>query len=174
VRTIDATKFTHSPFGSLEEWAGVYCPFELPADPREFAFRWNDGRDAMGSIWYSALELRGAEALAVYTDGPMNGMAAITRNHMGKGEVIMLGTMPPPDDIKQLLWSVGIPPYPGVTSNLLTVPRSGTAGSGLIAIELENRPAMLTLDHSMTDLLTGQIYNDIVDLAPYSVLVLKD
>jgi beta-galactosidase len=174
VRTVDATKFTHAPFGSLEEWAGVYCPYELPADPREFSFRWTDGRDAIGSIWYSAFELRGAECLASYTDGPMEGMAAITRHRMGKGQVILLGTMPPLADIKQLLWDAGVSPYPGTTTNLLTVPRSGTAGQGIIAIELENKPAMLTLDHPMTDLLTGQTYNDIVDLAPYSVVVLKD
>ena len=32
-RTIEGTKFTHAPFGSLEEWGGIYCNirFRRPA-----------------------------------------------------------------------------------------------------------------------------------------------
>jgi beta-galactosidase GanA len=173
IRTVDATKFTHSPFGTLEEWAGVYTKYEIPADPHEFTFRWNDGRESTGSSWYSAFEPRGAEVLATYGDGPMEGLAAVTRNKLGKGEVITLGTMPPMDDIKRLLWNVGIAPFAGATSNLLVVRRSGAVGSGLIAVELENRPAMLTLDTPMTNLLNGQRYTGVVDLEPYAVMVLQ-
>lgn len=174
IRTLDATKYMNSPFGSLESWAKLYCLYEIPSDPHEFSMRWNDGRETTGSIWYNAFELRGADALATYTEGPLEGLTAISRTEIGKGQIIVLGTMPRPDDIRQLILDLGIQAMPGVTSNLLTVPRQGQAGTGMIVVELENKPAMITLDHPMTDLISGQQYEGIVDLAPYSVMVLAD
>lgn len=174
IRTLDATKYTYSPFGKLEEWAQIFCLYEIPADPNEFAMRWNDGRETTGSIWYNAFELRGAEALATYTEGPLEALAAITRTRIGKGQIIALGTMPRPDDIRQLMLHLGLQATPGVTSNLLTVPRAGQAGTGMIVVELENKPAMITLDRPMTDVISGLQYEGIVDLAPYSVMVLAD
>jgi beta-galactosidase GanA len=180
--TLDATKHTHAPFGCLEEWAGVYCPFELPADPREFALQWNDGRTSSGSVWYSAFEPRDAETLASYTEGPIRDLAAVTRKTIGNGQIIVLGTMPQPDDLQRLILdlcgSVGIQPSLGerqkASENLLVVPRSGPAGSGLVTVEIHNRPATLTLDHKMTDLITGQAHEGTLNLPPYAVMVLKD
>lgn len=176
VRTVDATKYWSSLFGSLEEWTNTYCLYEIPADPHEFTMRWSDGRESSGAIWYSAFELRStdAEALATYTDGPLEGLTAVSRTRVGRGQIILLGTLPRPEDLRTLLLDIGIDAVPGVTSNLLTVPRKGDAGSGMIVVELENKPAMVTLDHPMRDLISGMRYEGIVDLEPYSVLVLID
>jgi beta-galactosidase GanA len=177
IRTLDATKYTHAPFGSLEEWTGVYCPFEIPADPREFNMRWNDGRTGSGSVWYSAFEPRGADVLATYTEGPMQRMAAVTHTQVGQGQIILLGSMPQPTDLSQLLLTVcesaDIHPVTDASSNLLVAPRNGQSGSGLVVVEMENRPATLTLPGRMTDLITNQPYEGRLDVPPYGVMVLK-
>ncbi|HET6455846.1 MAG TPA: beta-galactosidase trimerization domain-containing protein, partial [Armatimonadota bacterium] len=177
VRTMAGVKFTHSPYGSLEEWAGVYCKYEIPGDPHEFGIRWNDGRESEGSVWYDGLELRGAEALATYTNGPLAGLAAVTKCTLGKGQIIMLGTMPQPEDLKALLLSIakeaGVTPVADASENLVVIPREGSGIKGLVAIEVENRPATLTLPSPMTDLLTGKSRKGKVEVPAYGVMVLK-
>lgn len=178
MRTVEATKFTHSPFGSLEEWAGVYCKYQLPGDTHKFALRWADGDESAGSLWQDGLEpRRDTEALATYTEGPLKGLAAATRRKMGKGEVIMLGTVPSPENLQKLILDAGkdagVAPVAEASSNLLVVPRQGAAGKGLMVVELENRPASIHLQQPAVDLLTGKQHSGKITLDPYSVMALK-
>ena len=175
--TIDAAKFTHSPFGSLEQWTETYCNYQIPGDPHDFGLRWSDGSESCGSIWYDGFEAGGAEILAAYTEQPFKGLAAVVRKKFGKGQIILLGTMPREEDMKKLLLSVckeaGIKPAAQASSNLLVVHRNGKAGEGLIVVEFENRPASLTLTQSATDLLTGRKHKGKIEVPPYGVMVLK-
>lgn len=177
IRDLDGGKFTHAPYGSLEQWAGVYCKYEIPGHPRTFKLRWADGREAEGSVWFDGLEPRGAKALATYTEGPLAGLAAVTERKMGKGRVILLGTMPAGADMTALLGrlaaEVGIQPAAEASGNLVVAPRGGKAGRGLIAVEVRNRPATLTLPQPATDLLTGQRHRGQIDIEPFGVRVLK-
>jgi beta-galactosidase GanA len=175
--TLDATKFTHSPFGFLEQLMEAYCNYQIPGDPQDFALRWSDGSESCGSIWYDGFEAGGAEVLATYTEQPFEGLAAVLRKKVGKGQIILLGTMPRHEDLKKLLLSecgqAGIGPVAEASSNLLVVPRKGKAGEGLIAVEFENRPASLTLTRPAVDLLTGRKHNEKVKIQSYGVMVLK-
>lgn len=177
VRTIHATKFTHAPYGSLEEWMGIRCRYEIPADPHEFGLRWWDGRSSAGSVWYDGLELRGAQALATYTEYPLQGLAAVARQKIGRGQIIMLGTLPQPEDLQKLLITIGndvdVRPVAEASPNLVIVPREGQAGSGLAVAEVENQPAKLAIGGLMADLLTGKKYEGTVEVPPYGVMVLK-
>ncbi len=178
VRTPQATKYTQAPYGSLEAWGGVHTRYEIPGDPRDFALRWADGRASTGSVWHSGYEPRGSEALATYTDGPLAGLAAVTRRAMGKGHVVLLGTMPQPDDFASLVAGLcreaGIAPAAEASPNLLVVPRAGVAGSGCVAVEIENRAATLALPRAATDVLTGRRLQGEVAVPPYGVLVLRE
>jgi beta-galactosidase GanA len=177
VRTRDGAKYTHAPFGTLEEWAGVHCKYEIPADPRGFRIRWADGRESLGSVWHSGFELRGAKALATFTDNELNGLAAITRRRLGKGQVILLGTMPSVEDLQRLLLEIageaGVKPVAESSPNVLAVPRAGKAGKGMVLVEYERKPGRVELPGPMTDLLTGKRHNGTVELAPYAVMALK-
>lgn len=177
VRTTDGTKFTSSPFGCLEEWSGVYCRYQLPGDPRDFALTWADGTESKGSLWYDGFEPKTAETLATYTEGHNKGLAAVTSNKMGKGRVIVLGTLPLADDLKWLMVSAaaqaGILPVAEASENLLVIPRKGETGEGIIVMEYENRPASFVLPCEAVDLLTGRKHSGTVDIPPYSVMVFK-
>lgn len=177
VRNTHAAKFTHAPYGSLEEWAGIYCKYEIPADPRDFKMRWADDRETNGSVWYDGLELRGAEALATYTEGPFAGLAAITRKNMGKGQIIVLGTMPQPSDFQSLLLSIGketgVLPVAKASENVLVVPRTGEGQDGMVVMEIEHKPGHIVLPNKMMDILTGKEHTGMLELEPYTVMVLK-
>jgi beta-galactosidase GanA len=176
IRTVHAAKFTHAPFGSLEDWAGVRCRYSVPGDPRDFSIRWHDGRASRGSLWYDGLELRGAEALAAYTEAPFEGMSAATRHKLGRGQLVVLGTMPVAADLGRLLvWlgrEVGVQPVADASDNLIVVPREGQGCRGSVVVEVENRPGTLVAASPTTDLLTVARYEGQISVAPYGVLVL--
>jgi len=173
IRTVDGAKYTHTPYGSLEEWAGIFGKYQVPGTPYEFSLQWADGRAGKGAVWYDGFELRGAEALATYTDGPCGGLAAVTRTKMGKGQIIVLGTALSPEELSQLLITAGAQPVAQASSNLLVVPREGEAGKGAVIVEIENKSATLTLDRPVTDLIDGQHLEGTLELAPYTVMVLQ-
>jgi beta-galactosidase GanA len=177
IRTPDATKFTHAPYGFLEDWAGIYCRHQIPADPHEFNLRWSAERESTGSIWYDVLESNGAVILAEYTDAPFAGMGAVTDMPFGDGRVIVLGTMPQPEDLQNLIINyakdLGIQPSADASDNLVIVPREGEDGEAFIVIEIENRLGGLALTKPMTDILTGVQYEGIMTIDPYAVLILK-
>lgn len=178
IRTVHATKFTHAPYGSLEEWAGVYTRFELPTGTQEWNLAWADGHESTGGIWYDAIELRGAAALATYTDGPCAGLAAITRTQIGKGQIILLGTMPPAEEFARLVTAtaapLGISTVAQASDNLLIVPREGGGQRGLVIAEVENKAGVVTLDRPMRDLLTGNTYTAEITVPAYGVMVLSE
>lgn len=176
-RTLEATKFKHSPFGSLEQWTETFCEFQIPGDPQDFELEWSDGSKSQGSIWYDCFSKEMAETLAVYTQAPLKGHAAIVRKKLGKGQIIMLGTMPANEELKKLLLSIcdgaGIIPSIKTSENLLAVPRKGKTQEGIIAVEFENKSGVLTLDRPATDLLTGRKYKNKIEIEPYGVMVLE-
>jgi beta-galactosidase GanA len=178
VRDLNGCKYRHSPYGTLEEWAGVRSRFEIPGDPRDFRFAFSDGSRARGSHWYDAMDLRGARAVAKYTEGPMKGRAAIAENAMGKGRIVVLGTMPEPKALKKLVASVarraGVKPAAVASANLLVVPRSGKGGEGLGVAEVRNKAAWLRLTRRAVDLTTGRKQQaGVVKIKPFQVMVLK-
>jgi beta-galactosidase len=175
-RTFDGAKFRHAPFGSLEEWGGVYAKYQVPAHPKGIKVRWDDCTEMESSLWQCGFEPRGADVLAWYLENELAGLAAVTRHKMGKGHVVALGTMPPADQlvglVRRIAGEAGIPPVVSATSNLLYVPRAGAAGEGAILVEMENRPAFCALPRPATDLLTGQDLSGTVEVPPYGVSVL--
>jgi beta-galactosidase GanA len=177
VRTLDGTKHVHAPFGCLEEWAGVFCKYELPGDPRDFALRWSDGTASQGSLWYAGFEPRGAKTVAAYADGPLAGLAAVTETPFGKGRIILLGTLPLTEDLRRLMLRVAaecdIRPAADATPNVLVVPREGDAGTGAIVVEIENRPGTLTLPGPARDVLSDTEFSGEVEIRPYQVMVLQ-
>jgi beta-galactosidase len=177
IRTIEATKYRHAPFGHLEEWAGIRCKHQIPANPRDFAYRWADGTESMGSIWYDGFESTGADVLATYSEGPLAGLAAVTSHSVGKGKIVVLGTTPCESDLVKLIANlcpeVDVRPVADASPNLLVVPRLGDEVEGLIAVEMGNAPARLHVPERYTDLLTGASVSGEIEIGPYGVLALR-
>ena len=176
VRTAEGTKFLDAPYGVLEGWGQVENRFQVPACPSDYALSWTDGAEGTAGLWADSYTLRGAKALASYVDGPLAGQAAITEATMGKGKVILLGTMPDAAAmtslIARLAGEAGCLRSEG-DRHLLAVERQGPAGCGLVAVELGGKARELPLARKATDLLTEESFTASVSVAPYGVRVLK-
>ena len=98
------------------------------------------------------------------------------RKAFGKGQIIVLGTTPDQAGLNAILDVVCR--YTLVRrftfeGNVTVVPRQGEAGEGLAVVEHRGEPASITLDESMTDLITGHTFEGKVELKPFDVLILK-
>lgn len=93
---------------------------------------------SVGSVWSERLELRGAEAVTSYADGPLAGIPAITRRPVGEGAAWYLATRLQGADldrfVARLVEAAGVrAPYecpPGVE----LVRRTSATGSYLFAL----------------------------------------
>jgi beta-galactosidase len=113
----------------------------------------------------------------MYMDGPLEGLAAVTETRLGKGRIVLLGTLPLLEDLKRLMLRIAaecnIRPAAEATSNVLVVPREGDAGTGAIVVEIENRLGTLTLPAPARDVLSDTEFSGEVEVRPYQVMVLR-
>lgn len=176
IRTLDSTKFKHAPFGSLEEWGGIHCKYEIPGN-REFSIVFPDASETKGSLCFNGLETRGAEVLASYAEYPFEGLAAITRKRMGKGQIIVLGTLLKNDDwkkfIRKVCGEIGIEPVVEASPNVLAIPREGKYHEGMAVFEIEYKPGNIKLPKPGIDILTEVKYHGYIEIVPYQILLLK-
>ena len=177
IRNADCAKYRHAPFGVLEDWLGVYSPYQLPGYPRSFKQRWVDGTLSEGSVTHDAFELRGGEALAWYTENELDGLAAVVTRSMGKGKIVLLGTQPEESAlfalIGQLANEAGVNTVASGDNNVLCVPRSGPAGKGAVLVELDGKPGVCRLPYQGRNLLTGETTEHLISLPAYGVAVIQ-
>lgn len=164
----DVTKFTHAPFGFLEELAGVYTKYQKPFDSDDFKARWADGTECKISICYDAFECNdGTESLAFYDGGEFDGLSAITRRKVGKGSVILVGSVISHADILRL---AGKKPIAEASGNIILTER----GNGIIcAVETQNAAGYVVLNGKYKDLISGKEFAGKTKIEPYDALVLK-
>lgn len=166
----NASKYTNAPYSFLEELAGIYTSFQLPIPSDEIKAKWADGSDMQCGQVFDGFELRGAKALATYSEGHPKGLAAVTCKKVGKGKVIVLGTMLAPADFRRLVErELGFTPIAKATGNVELVGR----GELIIAIELNNEHGNLTLQGRYRDVIRDEICENTVEILPYTVKLLE-
>lgn len=169
IMTDYSCKSTDAPFFFLEELAGVYTKYQKPIANSVFKARWNDGEAMEISEYYDAFETTDSRSLAQYSGDEFDGLSVVTERHIGKGRVIMLGSVPSHKDLRKL---TDIKNIAEASDNVVLIERSGDM-SGIIALEIDNRAGYVVLDGQYVDIISGVVYNGRAELTPYSVLVLK-
>jgi beta-galactosidase len=132
-------------------------------------FRW-DG-------WSDVIELRGAAEIAVYSDGPHEGSAAVTRHGFGRGAAYYLGTRPEEAYVRLLLRRA-------CAEADLTAPFDAPAGVEVVRRERSGRSFLFALNHcdelvevglpgSAVELVSGETV-DRLRLEPLGVAVVEE
>ncbi|MBS2963211.1 beta-galactosidase [Actinocrinis puniceicyclus] len=92
--------------GALRDLLGVRVDEFLPlAQGQAVALKPVDGGDAAGTgtLWAEPVELRGAESVLAYGDGPAAGHPAVTRHRFGRGHAWYVSTRPDPGTLREIL-----------------------------------------------------------------------
>ncbi len=163
-------RYTDAPYSFLEEFAGVYTKYQKPVANDVFKAEWRDGTPCGIGVCYDAYECKeGTKSLADYTAGEFAGLSAVTERKVGKGKVILLGSVIPHEDLRRL---TGETPIAEASGNIILTQRTGEA-DGIIAVETEGRAGCVVPDGRYSDLLTGRSFEEKIEIAPYGVAVLQ-
>ncbi len=166
----NVSRYTHAPYGFLEELAGVYTKYQKPVANDVFKAQWTNDGDCKIGMCYDAYEcLEGTKSLAHYTAGEFTSLSVITERNVGKGKIILVGSVISDGDLLRL---VGRAPIAEASDNVVLVERIGEE-QGMIAVEIENKSGYLVLDGEYTDLITGKNLTGKIEVSPYEVFVLK-
>ena len=176
IRDEYGAKFTHAPYGHLEELLGVYHKYQLPDKPKTFKAQFtSEFADIISdcSMVCDGLELRGATNVAMYTDGPLAGLSAIATKALGEGQIYIMGTALNPDIFKQFMVKVcndqDVYRTMDASENVFAVPRDD---GSMFILEVSNETGRVVLDAPWVDLLTGEVVVGEVTIKPYEVLYL--
>jgi beta-galactosidase len=132
---------------------------------------------ATATLWSERVRLNGAEAVATYTDGPLAGVPAVTRNTHGRGTAWYVATLPDADTLTALLDRVraeagvaGGDTPPGVES----VRRRGRDADYVFLIDHAGRGAEIPVPPGATELLTGKPLSGSVRVDPGEIAVVRE
>jgi len=118
-----------------------------------------------------------AEIIAIYTDGPKKGLASITRNKYGKGEVIYMGTLPPVEFINVLYesvfnqYNIKKPPI-DVPPNVEITMRRKKGDKIYFLINHNQTEVEIDLKGKYTELLSGTYMEGKRKMNPYQAIVI--
>ncbi|MEV6172714.1 beta-galactosidase [Streptomyces sp. NPDC051954] len=162
--------------GAFREALGVSTDEVFPLLPGETV---GLGGDATGTLWSERVRLDGAEAVASYTDGPLAGVPAVTRNSHGTGTTWYLSTRPDPDTLAALLERIrdeaGVRPVlDAVPEGIEAVLRRGADADYLFLIDHAGKGAEIPVPSDATELLTGKpVTEGTVQVAPGEIAVVR-
>ena len=169
----NVSRYTNAPYSFLEELAGVYVKYQKPVANNVFKAKWtNDGECEVG-MCYDAYECKeGTKSLAHYVAGEFAPLSVITERKLGKGKIILVGSVISHGDLLRL---VDRAPIAEASENVILTERTKKDGDryGIIAVETENRNGYIVLNDEYTELITGRRVSGKIDIVPYEVLVLK-
>jgi beta-galactosidase len=95
-RTEESTAHIDSAYGDIEKLTGTHVKHRFIPNPAKSTIK-TGNKIYKCSVWCDAYEPAaqlGHKIIAVYNDGPAKGTAAIVECPVGKGKIILLGTMP--------------------------------------------------------------------------------
>ena len=174
-----------TPMGRLEDWCGVERRYHFAANS-DYPFDLHDayGEESIGSVWYDGFKTGEGRTAAVYgrKSYEMTGLAAVAERQIGKGRIILLGTVPQESLLLRLTGTdmsgqAGKPKEKEytVSENILAVPRIDAEGrsAGLLLAEFKGERGSVYLERTAVDLKRGDTFSGRIHIAPYTVMVLR-
>lgn len=167
----NVSKYTQAPYSFLEDLAGVYTKYQKPVANEVFQAQWTNSGDCGISTCYDAYECHeGTTSLANYVAGEFAPLSVVAERKVGKGKVVLVGSVLSHEDILRL---VNKTPVAEASGNVVLTERTGKE-NGIIAVEVENKSGYVILNGTYTDLITGKVYSGKTQIPPYGVMVLKE
>lgn len=178
IRNDIGAHYLHRETGMLEELTGATLAYQVPDNAHRIPCSWADGSEFRAEKWLQLFDAPEDSEVLVTADGfysTLKGKALVFQKRLGQGAVIVLGTLPSPDDGKRLmllaLQRSGTSRLP-IEGKVAAAYRRGENVEGIAAAEYGGGSGTLALDGLYTDLLTGLSHEEQIILGPYQVVML--
>jgi beta-galactosidase len=167
-RTEEHTIHTDAGLGQLDELAGVETMFTYPMESSSPSTGKAFGVSAPLSLWSAVFEVKDAVALGIIEQGLTPGLAFLTERKLGKGKVVMLGSMPAGEEgdemLKRLIChyagEAGVSLLSDVTKGTIVAPRRGTGYEIWVVVNMNGEGGSVTLPRKGTDAVTGEAVSE--------------
>lgn len=179
VRNADGARYRDRFYGVLESLTGIAFRYFAPDREHRIEAAWSDGHKFGGDTWFEMVDPNGGESLAKAVKGhsAVEGLSIFTRVQVGKGSVLLLGTVPTEETMQEILQIAcaqsGIQ-VPETEGEIAVSKREGANESGLMLVETGGKSAKFKLDRKMRDLISDADVSGTIELQPYAVYVLKE
>lgn len=159
-RTENHTIHTNAALGELEQLAGIETLFTYPMESTGTigqAF----GVSAPLGMWSAVFEPKEAIAIGILEEGLTSGKAFITEHRLGKGKIVMLGSMPMGEEgdvmVKKLIDHYAVDAHvrlrTDVTVGTIVAPRQGDDYHLWVIINMDGKGGSVTIPQEGYDLL---------------------
>ena len=163
----------------FRELLGLHVEDFLPLGEHGIQVRFADGTLDRVEIWSELVRLGGAEVLATFATGPLDGQPAVTRHAFGSGSAYYLATRLAPPAMSQLLrriWSeCGVRPVAEAPAGVEAVRRAVPDGTLLFLLNHSQRPVEVSAPAGSLELISGaRLPSDRVLLAPREIAIIHE
>ena len=178
IRTAIGTKYKNSPYGFLEELTGARLSYVLPDDNESILLENEEGEEIHGKMVYELFENETIEPLLVVKNGhsALLGKCASFVKRIGKGYVVMLGTLPEEKELLRLIRksaAMAEVSAEDVDDGLMVTWRHRENDALCIVASVGGKEGEFRFDGEYLDVISGEVYQSPLKLRPYELHVLK-
>lgn len=179
IRNSVGAHYVDKAMGLVERLTGAELTYSIPDPDSKVKMSWADGSEFCCSQWHQLYDVpENAEVLATVTDGysTLLGKAVAFKVKVGKGNVIVLGTMPGEDELKKLFdiaLEISGTKRLVTSGNVIAAEREGEGFEGVAMTEITGKEGTVEIDRPMTDILTGESFEKTVTVKPWQTRILK-
>jgi len=179
IRTSIGTKYQRSPYGFLEELTESHLSYILPHDNSLITLQNEEGNRVKGRGVFELFDSGEYEALLTVVEGhsALIGKNAAFIKHIGKGAIILLGTVPEFDECKRLMLkaaSLAGAEVFDVTEGTMITRRENEDKTVYVAASIRGKSCEYRFQGKRRDLITGRVWENQLKLAPFEVAVLEE
>lgn len=180
IRNSIGAHYTDRETGFLESLIGCELVQQIPDNEHRIQCKWSSGKEYKACHFLQLFDIKDdAESWVTVSKGfsSLVGKSVVLRKQVGKGSVIVLGALPVQDDANRLLDVVVEMAGAEVirhSQNIIAAPRKGTEYNGIACQEIGGRNGHIEFRGVMTDLLTGKVYANNVELEPFQTMILSE
>ena len=180
IRTADGTKFKDRLHGMLESLTPAYLNCFVPDAEKRVKSEWKDGTEFGGNMYYELFKPDNNADIANVKFGSkyIEGLSILQQYKVGKGTVIILGTLPDYDDMRKLITyackKAEIPCNRTEGNSIMVTDRKGENKKGVILVDICGNGGIYRNNKPLCDILTGNKYYGDIKVEPYGVLVLEE
>ena len=178
IRTAIGTKYKTSPYGSLEEITDSRLAYILPDDNGRITLENEEGSEVFGSSVYELFEKSDFDPLLTVKKGhsALIGKCTSFVKKVGKGYVILLGTLPKDDEPSRIIKKAAALASAKVydtDSGIMVTKRVKDGKTFYIVASVNGNEGSFRFDGTLTDIISGNTYNGSLTLAPYELYILE-